>query len=185
MAFTEARAVNLANFSGTPTKIPDPTKGTHAAFRCRRHCDVRPHPVFGVGDHNLLVLVFAFNRIDHTFDFLADGDVAGFAILGGVIGHRLTLHANDLTNKNLKQTGGAFGFAAEDIDQRVVGLRTSAIINEQRHFPVATAHHARDLDQQADVQARKINVAILTFVNAHAAPCLTMALCGRMQTKAD
>jgi hypothetical protein len=168
----------LADFGRTAGKIPVAAKGAHLGTFGFRHDDFRRDPVFGIADHGVLAVVLARNRRDDAVDDL--GYLDDPLLVLDLVADRLLLHAEEIPDQDGKQRGCSASLAGKDLGEGLGGVDRGALVDEQAGGPVAAAHVAGNLHDQAEIEARQIGVAIIAVVDPEPCPGLAIALGGRM-----
>jgi hypothetical protein len=128
-------------------------------------------------------VVLARYRRDDPVDDLGYLDDSLLAL--DLIADRLLLHTEEIPDQDGKQRGCSASLPRKDLGEGLGGVDGGALVDEQAGGPVAAAHVAGNLHDQAEIEARQIGVAIIAVINPEPCPGLAIALGGRMLAERD
>ena len=162
-------------------EIPDPAKVPDLGFAGLRDDDVRTHPVLGVGDDHVALRILAADRVDGCFDLLRDREMTRPAVL--FVTDRHALEPEIGADQKPQDARLAAGLPGEDFFQPGAGIVIGGFVDIETGRPVSASHVAGDVEQDADLQAAEVDVAVGAAFDQHAGPALAVPLGRRVSAE--
>src|SRR5262249_22615157 len=138
-----------------------------------RDSDFRRDPILAVADDHVFSRPLAAERRHPPFDDVRDVKQPRLAV--DLIGDLGLPHAEEGSDQDFQEPGRPAGAAGENPRQRLDGLDARLLIDEKARGPVAARQGTRNIDDEADIDARQVRVAGTALFDVNAGPGLTVA----------